>query len=141
MVKYFIFHSFDRFSGLYNFCNKISKGESISIYNNGNIQRDFTFIDDIIKGTVSAIDNNYDCEVFNLGNNRCEDVMNMVRLIEDCVGKKAIIDFKEMQLGDVKTTYADIAHSRERLNYNPTTTLKDGIPKFVEWYKSYKKIK
>ena len=121
----------------YKFCDKIIKGESIAVYNNGNIKRDFTYIDDIIKGTVSAIDNNYSCEIFNLGNSCCEDVMNMIHLLEDHLGKKAVIEYKDMQPGDVKTTYAEIEYSREKLDYDPTTTLNEGIPQFIDWFKSY----
>ncbi len=125
----------------YIFCEKINKGEPISIFNNGNMQRDFTYIDDIIEGTTAAIYKNYNCEIFNLGNNRCENVMDIIYLIEDTLGKKAVIDYKAIQLGDVQKTFADIEYSKLKLNYNPKTTIASGIPKFVDWYMSYNNLK
>ena len=121
----------------YIFADKISKGELISVFNHGKMERDFTYIDDIISGTRSAIDKNYPCEVFNLGNNNSEDLMEMVGLIESEIGKKAEIQFEGMQPGDVKRTFADIEHSKQKLNYMPTTKIVEGIPKFIEWYLTY----
>ncbi|MBT6516888.1 MAG: NAD-dependent epimerase/dehydratase family protein [Candidatus Marinimicrobia bacterium] len=122
---------------MYIFADKISKGEPISVFNHGKMERDFTYIDDIISGTRSAIDKNYSCEVFNLGNNNSEDLMEMVGLIESEIGKKAEIKFEGMQPGDVKRTFADIEHSKQKLNYTPTTKIVEGIPKFIEWYLAY----
>jgi UDP-glucuronate 4-epimerase len=107
----------------YIFADKISKGEPISVFNDGEMERDFTYIDDIISGTRSAIDKNYPCEIFNLGNNNSEDLMEMVGLIESEIGKKAEIQFEGMQPGDVKRTFADIEHSKQKLNYIPTTKI------------------
>tara|TARA_B100002051_G_C16734215_1_gene640168 strand:+ start:1037 stop:1999 length:963 start_codon:yes stop_codon:yes gene_type:complete len=125
----------------YMFCDKVLKGKLISVFNDGDIYRDFTFIDDIIDGTISAIEKNYNCEIFNLGNNVSENIMNMVHIIEKCLGKKAIIKFKDMQPGDVKKTHADIQYSKKQLDYNPITPLDEGIPKFIDWYKTYHQIK
>ena len=122
---------------MYIFTDKISKGEPISVFNHGKMERDFTYINDIISGTRSAIDKNYPCEVFNLGNNNSEDLMEMVRLIESEIGKKAEIQFEGMQPGDVKRTFADIEHSKQKLNYTPTTKIVEGIPKFIEWFLAY----
>jgi UDP-glucuronate 4-epimerase len=83
---------------MYIFAENISKGKSIPVFNNGNMKRDFTFIKDIISGTKSAIENNYHCEVFNLGNNKSENLMDMIRIIEKSLGKKADIDFQSMHL-------------------------------------------
>ena len=121
----------------YKFCDKISKELPIHVFNNGEIHRDFTYIDDIVDGTIAAIDNSYKCEVFNLGNNRCEKVLDMIHFIEKYLGKSAIVEFRGMQLGDVEKTYADIEYSRKKLGYEPKTPLKEGIPKFIKWYKSY----
>ena len=121
----------------YIFADKISKGEPISVFNHGKMERDFTYIDDIIDGTRAAIEKNYPCEVFNLGNNNSEDLMEMVGLIESEIGKKAEIQFEGMQPGDVKRTFADIEHSKQKLNYTPTTKIVEGIPKFIEWYLTY----
>jgi len=122
---------------MYIFVDKISKGERISVFNHGKMERDFTYIDDIITGTRAAIEKNYPCEVFNLGNNNSEDLMEMVGLIESEIGKKAEIEFEGMQPGDVKRTFADIEYSKQKLNYTPTTKIVVGIPKFLEWYLTY----
>lgn len=122
---------------MYIFADKISKEQPITVFNHGKMERDFTYIDDIISGTRSAIENNYPCEVFNLGNSKSEDLMEMISLIEKETGKKAEIKFKGMQPGDVKKTFAEIGHSQQKLNYNPTTKIANGIPKFIEWYLNY----
>ena len=122
---------------MYIFADKISKEEPITVFNHGKMERDFTYIDDIISGTRSAIGNNYPCEVFNLGNSNSEELKEMVSLIEKEIGKKAEIKFEGMQPGDVKKTFAEIGHSQQKLNYNPTTKIADGIPKFIEWYLNY----
>ena len=122
---------------MYIFADKISKGEPISVFNHGKMERDFTYIDDIITGTRAAINKNYPCEVFNLGNNNSEDLMEMVGLIESEIGEKAEIQFEGMQPGDVKRTFADIEHSKQKLNYTSTTKIVEGIPKFIEWYLAY----
>ena len=121
---------------MFIFTKKIMAGESISVFNNGNMKRDFTYIDDIIAGTCSAIDKNYKCEFFNLGNHRSEQLMDMVHLIEENLGKKAKIDFQPMQPGDVRESYADIGKSVEMLEYKPITNIDVGIEQFIEWYKS-----
>ena len=101
------------------------------------MKRDFTHIDDIIAGTRAAIDKNHNCEVFNLGNHKSEHLMDMIALIEKELGKKAIIDFQPMQLGDVKESYADIEKSCEKLNFSPQISSNEGIPMFIKWYKKY----
>ncbi len=122
---------------MYIFANKINNGDEISIFNHGKMQRDFTYIDDIIDGIISSIENNYSCEVFNLGNNRSENLMDMVAHIENALGKKAKIKFMNMQPGDVKKTFADIDYSKEKLNYKPNVSIKDGIPEFIKWFEEY----
>jgi UDP-glucuronate 4-epimerase len=122
---------------MYIFTNKIINGEPIPVFNNGKMKRDFTYIDDIVNGTRAAIDNNFKCEVFNLGNNSTEKLMDMINIIEHELDKKAIIDFKEMQPGDVKQSFADIDKSKEKLNYSPKISINQGIPKFINWYKNY----
>ena len=81
---------------MYIFTKKIINKEPIPVFNNGDMKRDFTFIDDIISGTRAAIDKNYQCEVFNLGNNSTEKLMDMINIIENELNEKAVIDFKEM---------------------------------------------
>jgi UDP-glucuronate 4-epimerase len=121
----------------YIFTKKIFNGEPISVFNNGDMKRDFTYIDDIILGTKSAINKNYKCEIFNLGNNKSEQLMDMINIIEKEIGVNAKIDYQDMQPGDVKETYADINKSKEMLNYSPRISIYEGIPKFVKWYKNH----
>ena len=119
------------------FANKIVKGEKLPVFNNGDMKRDFTYIDDIVAGTKSAINKNYKCEVFNLGNNKSERLMDMISIIEKELSQKAIIDFQPMQPGDVKESFADIKYSQQKLNYNPYTSIDSGIPKLINWFKEY----
>ena len=119
---------------LYIFSEKIAKGEAIQVYNHGNMMRDFTYVEDIIQGTRASIEKNYHCEVFNLGNNRCEELMGMIKIIETKLGVKANIEFKGLQMGDVEKTFAEIEHSKAMLDYGPKTTISEGIPKFIDWY-------
>ena len=123
--------------GIFKFVKNILKNEKIKIFNNGNMKRDFTYIDDIIEGTISAINKNYSLEIFNLGNNQSENLMDLIQFIETNLERKALIDFQPLQLGDMVETYADISKSVELLDYNPTTNLKEGVPKFISWYREY----
>jgi UDP-glucuronate 4-epimerase len=121
----------------YIFTKKILNGEPISVFNNGNMKRDFTFIDDIILGTKAAIEKNYSFEIFNLGNNKSVNLLDFIKTIENKLNKKAIINFQPMQSGDVKETYADISESEEKLGFKPKILIDEGIQKFIKWYKSY----
>jgi UDP-glucuronate 4-epimerase len=122
---------------MYIFADKILRGEPIEVFNHGKMKRDFTFIDDIIHGIMHSIDKNYLCEVFNLGNGKTENLMDMIHIIENSIGKKAKISFKDIQLGDVKDTLSDIDYSKKKINYNPKTTIDKGIPKFIDWFMSH----
>ena len=122
---------------LYRFTKKILNNEEIQVYNYGKMKRDFTYIDDIIAGTKSAIDKNYKYEIFNLGNHKSENLMDMISILENCLKRKARIDFQPMQSGDISGSLADISKTIKMLNYNPSINIKDGIPKFVDWYKQY----
>jgi UDP-glucuronate 4-epimerase len=122
---------------MFIFTQKIIAEENIMVFNYGNMKRDFTYIDDIIKGTRSSIEKNYKSEVFNLGNNKSEQLMDMIGLLEKELGKKAKIDFQPIQPGDVKESFADIKSSGQKLDYVPKTTINDGIPRFIQWYKEY----
>ena len=121
----------------YIFTKKILNEEPISVFNNGNMKRDFTFIDDIILGTKAAIEKNYSFEIFNLGNNKSVNLLDFIKIIEKKLNKKAIINFQPMQSGDVKETYADISESEEKLGFKPKILIDEGIQKFIKWYKSY----
>jgi UDP-glucuronate 4-epimerase len=122
---------------MFIFTKKILAGEPIPVFNNGNMKRDFTYIDDIISGTRSAIDKNYKCEIFNLGNNKSERLMDMIALLEQKLGKKAKIEFLPMQMGDVPESFADIRLSVKKLGYKPRITIQTGVPRFLKWYNNY----
>jgi len=122
---------------MFIFTQKIMAGKPIPVFNNGNMKRDFTYIDDVIKGTRSAIEKNYKCEIFNLGNSKSESLMDLIGIIETNLGEKAQIEYLPMQLGDVKESLADIKKSTEKLGYKPITTINKGIPQFIKWYKEY----
>jgi UDP-glucuronate 4-epimerase len=129
---------------IHKFSRLISEGKPIPVFGDGTTRRDYTFVDDIIQGVCAAIDydrTNY--EIFNLGESQTIELRNLIELIETNIGKKAIIDRKEMQPGDVPLTFADISKARELLGYDPQTKIEDGIPKFTDWFKSenVKKVK
>ena len=119
---------------------KITEKKPMSVFNHGDMKRDFTYIDDIIKGVRASIEKNYDCEIFNLGNNQPEDLMDMIGIIEKSLKINAKLKFMDIQPGDVEKTFADINHAEKKLNYNPQISIKEGIPKFIEWYKSYHSV-
>lgn len=125
-------------------------GRPIQVFNNGEMHRDFTHIDDIVTGVVAALDNPPSDDgsakaggsvaphaLYNIGNNRPEHLMRLIGLIEEACGRKAVIDFQPMQPGDVPRTYADIDAIAADLGYAPTTPIDVGIPAFVDWYRSY----
>ncbi len=120
---------------LWGFTEKILNGEPIDLYNHGKMERDFTYIDDIIAGTLSALDYQGEAPVFNLGNHSPVTLERFVDVIEKAAGVKAIRRLKPLQPGDVLATYADIEESKAALNFQPKVSLEEGVPKFVEWYK------
>lgn len=119
------------------FTKAILEGKPIEIYNEGQMWRDFTYIDDIIAGIQAAIDGSFKCEVFNLGNHQPESLLHLVEVLEKALGQEAKKIWKPMQPGDVLSTYADIEASTAKLGFLPKTTLEEGIPRFVDWYRSY----
>lgn len=121
----------------FSFTKAIQEGTPIELYNNGKMERDFTYIDDIVEGTIAAIDLESPSAIFNLGNHKPVALLKFVEILEEALCKKAIKVFKPMQLGDVVTTYADIKISESKLNFYPKTSLEEGIPLFVDWYNKY----
>jgi UDP-glucuronate 4-epimerase len=128
------------------FIRKMLAGEAIPVFNNGDMKRDFTYIDDIVAGLVACLDRPPRADagnsgrphaIYNIGNNRSEDLMHFISIIEQELGIKAEIDFLPMQPGDVKETYADIDATRRDFGYQPTTTIEEGLPKLVAWYRDY----
>ncbi len=122
----------------YRFAHLISSEQPIQVFNSGNMQRDFTYIDDIVRGTAAAIDLGAACEVFNLGNNRPVSVLQLIELIEQSLGKKAIKEMFPMQPGEVLETFADIEKSKQLLNFSPTVSIEEGISRFIDWFQSYR---
>ncbi len=125
------------------FTKKILENKRINIFNRGKMQRDFTYIDDIVNGIEGAVKlkGNFGHKIYNLGNSHPEILENFISIIEKNLNVKAKRNLLPMQLGDVKKTFADIRESKRDLNFDPETTIVEGIPKFIRWYKDYYKIK
>ena len=132
------------------FTRRIFAGEAIPVFNYGNMRRDFTFVDDIVSGVIASHDSPPADDgqekaggsvgphrLYNIGNNRSEDLMRMIDVLQQACGRQAQVEMQSMQPGDVLETAADIAAIERDLGYWPTTTIDVGIPRFVEWYKEY----
>lgn len=116
------------------FTESIMQGKPIPVFHNGKMRRDFTYIDDIVQGTVAALDQDVKFEIYNLGNHHPVEILDLIKLIEKKTGKSAIKEFKPMQSGEVLTTYADISKSQKALHFEPKTSLEEGMDKFLDWY-------
>jgi UDP-glucuronate 4-epimerase len=121
---------------LFLFTKSILRGEPIDVFNNGDMKRNFTYIDDVVDGVIKALDNPRECELYNIGNGRAEQLLDFIGVIEKCLGKKAKYNFLPMQPGDVPATVADISKMRA-LGFEPKTNIEEGIKKFVDWYVDY----
>ncbi len=126
----------------YLFTKAILEGQPIRVFNKGEMRRDFTYIDDIVAGVLAALDRPPEAaggrpphRLYNLGNHRSEDLMRFIEVLEQACGREAQKEFAAMQPGDVKETYADIAPARRDLGFDPKTTIDDGLPRFVAWYR------
>lgn len=122
---------------LFLFTDAILKKRPINVYNYGEMRRDFTYIDDIIDGTIRAIERPVPYEIFNLGNSDSVALLDFIRVIEEELGQEAEKNMMPLQPGDVAETVADIRRSRELLGFNPRTPLREGIRKFISWYREY----
>jgi len=128
----------------YIFTKNIFQNKTLDLFNFGRMERDFTFIDDIINGITPLIkikkrkDNIH--KIYNLGNNKPQKLLKMISLLEMLCQRKAKINKKRMQPGDVRHTYANIKESKKDLRFKPKTNLKEGLEKFVAWYKNYHNI-
>ncbi|MBO0721290.1 MAG: GDP-mannose 4,6-dehydratase [Blastocatellia bacterium] len=121
---------------IYKFARLITDTQPIPVYGDGRSERDFTYIDDIVQGVMAAIA--YDAtpfEIINLGISQTITVNRMISLLEDALGRKAIIDRQPPQPGDMPRTHADISKARRLLGYRPATSIESGIPKFVDWFR------
>jgi len=126
---------------MFKFTKNIFEDKPIEVYNFGNMKRDFTYIDDIIDGTIKAINfclNNEDiCEIINLGNSKPVELNYFIALLEKEIGKEVKKNFLPLQPGDVLETYADITKAKKILGWEPKTEIEEGVKKFVEWYRDY----
>ncbi len=128
----------------FSFTRKIIAGEAIPVFNEGQMRRDFTYIDDVVAGILGCLKRPPSAEgvpgphqVYNLGNHRSEALMDFIGEIEKVLGRTASMEFLPMQAGDVKETYADIEASRRDFGFDPKTAIDEGIPRFIEWYREY----
>jgi UDP-glucuronate 4-epimerase len=119
----------------YMFVRNMMAGTPIKKFGDGKSRRDYTFIADIVRGVIAAVDKELDFEIINLGNNKPVELNKFIGLVENLTGKKAIINNLPMQPGDVDTTYADIRKAKKLLGYNPSTSFEEGMKQLVEWYK------
>lgn len=131
----------------FKFTKKILAGEPIQIYNKGDMYRDFTYIDDIVKGVENILCNPPERDakgaaytLYNIGNNKPEKLMDFIAALEKCLGKSAVKEYLPMQPGDVYQTYADVSDLINDYDFKPDTTIEEGLAKFVAWYREYYKI-
>lgn len=124
------------------FTRRILAGEPIPLFNGGDLYRDFTYIDDVVVGVINALDRLPAADgphhrLYNLGNHRPEKLADFVAALEEAIGRPALIERLPMQAGDVEGTYADIELSRRDLDFEPRTDIRDGVPRFVAWYRQH----
>jgi UDP-glucuronate 4-epimerase len=120
----------------YSFSKRMLAGEPIELYNEGQVERDFTYIDDVVAGTLAALDRSAPFALYNLGNCRTHSVGELVSQLENHLGIEAIKKYVPMQTGDVRTTCADISLSQKELGYAPAVSLDEGVGKFVDWLRT-----
>jgi len=129
----------------YLFAEAISNNKPIKVFNNGEMERDFTYIDDIVNGMTKIIEKNIDLrehyKIYNIGNNKTESLQDFITTIEEAIGKKAIKEMFPMQQGDVPRTFADVNQLIKDYEYSPSTDIETGIGSFVSWFKNNKLIK
>ena len=143
---------------LFIFTRAILEGKPIDVFNYGKMQRDFTYVDDIVEGVSKVIDKvpeprpGWDSRrpdpatgsgpfrIYNIGNNNPVELMRLIEILEDCLGKKAEKRLLPMQAGDVVATYADVDDLMRDVGFKPSTPIEDGVKRFVDWYKSYYKV-
>ena len=123
----------------WSFTEAMLAGKTIPVFNHGKMERDFTYITDIVAGIKAALfaDGLDPYEIFNLGNNKPENLMDFINTLADALEVEPKMEMLPMQAGDVPVTFADISKARKKLGYNPSTQISAGIPEFVKWYKEY----
>jgi UDP-glucuronate 4-epimerase len=125
---------------LFIFTKAIQEGKPIDIFNYGKMERDFTYIDDIVNGIVASLNYDASYDIFNLGNSSSVQLEYFIKCIEKELKKKANKNYLPMQAGDVPKTFADIEHSKKCLGFEPKVKIEEGIKRFIEWYKYYHKL-
>ena len=136
---------------LFKFCNAIFQGRPIEVYNHGHMRRDFTYIDDVVESVVRLLEKppcnderqngaSAHYRIYNIGNHQPVELMDMIHVLEEKIGRKAKIEFLPMQPGDVPATYADNEELSAEIDYRPATPIQVGISRFVDWYREYHKV-
>ena len=131
----------------FGFTNKMVKGETIQVFNNGDLKRDFTYVDDIVTGIEKLIklppNGDEPAEVYNIGNNQPEDLLRFIEVLETCLIREGVIsepakkEFLPMQAGDVYQTYADVTPLQNKIGFKPSTPIEEGLSRFAKWYKNF----
>jgi UDP-glucuronate 4-epimerase len=128
---------------VYLFTDAILAGRPIQVFNNGDMERDFTYIDDVVSAVAAAASSRLapgEHRLYNIGNSRPEKLLDFIAVLERALGRQAIKQLRPMQPGDVPSTYADIAAARRDLGYDPKTPITEGLPRFIEWYRDYHRL-
>lgn len=125
---------------LFLFTDAILNNRPINVYNHGRMKRDFTYIDDVVEGTVAALERPFAHEVFNIGNSDPIELMDFIRILEEELGREAQKNMMPLQPGDVVETSADVQKSTELLGFTPRTPIREGIRRFLAWYREYYRV-
>jgi UDP-glucuronate 4-epimerase len=132
---------------LFKFCKAILEGTPIDVYNQGQMQRDFTYVDDVVEGVVRAMDKPASpddqaapYQIYNIGNHQPVELLRLIQVLEQKIGRKAVMKSLPMQPGDVPVTYADIDKLAAAIGYRPQTSIEEGVGRFVDWYRDYYKV-
>jgi len=120
---------------IHKFVRHTLQGQPIPFFGDGSTRRDYTYVDDIVDGVVRSVDACEGYEIYNLGESETTSLSELVGMIGEACGREPVLDRQAMQPGDVIVTYADVSKAKERLGYQPSTTVRDGIEKFVAWYR------
>jgi len=121
---------------IHKFAHLISHGKPIPVFGDGSTARDYTYVSDTVEGILACTQKQFGFDVFNLGESQTVKLSYLIELLENSIGKKAVIERQPPQPGDVPITFANIAKARAKLGYNPTVKIEEGIPKFVEWFRA-----
>jgi UDP-glucuronate 4-epimerase len=136
---------------LFKFCKAILEDRPIEVYNQGKMRRDFTYIDDVVESVVRILEkppcgsdrqeqHSPHYRIYNIGNHQPVELLHMIRVLEEKIGRKAKMNFLPMQPGDVPATYADIEELAQTIHYRPSTPIEVGVGRFVDWYREYHKV-